>query len=84
MLENDNKGLSNKIIETIIDYELYNDSIFEYFYEIYKNSTFLYNDELRPILASDIQIMNKKDIQPKYPYLKGLSVEFYNGFENIG
>ena len=71
--------LSTRVIQIIYEYELFEKSNLEYYYELFRNREFLYDFSLRAVLLSDLENANKKDV-PKYPRIKDISAVFYEGF----
>ena len=70
------KSLKKEIHKIISMYNLN----FDGEYESYRNKEYLYNIKLEPVELSEIENINKKFTQPKYPNAKDLSSEFYKGF----
>ena len=76
------RNLKPAIILTIFLFNLFDKSSFCYHYEKYKTIDFLYNIELKPVISSSLQYIKTNLNLSKYPNVKNISREFYEGFEN--
>ena len=53
---------------------------FDVLYELYRSKDYIYNIKLEPIEYSELEKINEKIVQPKYPNAKDISSEFFKGF----
>lgn len=72
-----NSKFSDRIYQIIVDEKLYIPSIFQDYYQYYKNIVFLYDYELDHILAS--KIMEKQNKVPNL-HIQNATFDFYEGF----
>ena len=72
--------LISMIINYILDLNLFNPKSFDHFYNFYRERDYLYNILCEPILTSELGKNDREENEPKYPNMKEISKEFYEGF----
>ena len=72
--------LTSKIINYILDHNLFDPKSFDQFYNFYRDRDYLYNILHEPILTSELNKKDREEKEPKYRNMKELSNEFYEGF----
>ena len=67
---------------TINDFNLFDKRKFDNFYELHRNIDFVYDIQLNPVQASDLQKTNFNKEMIKYPNSKDITFLFYEGLGN--
>ena len=49
-------------------------------YELYREQDFIYDLCCQPVLTSELDKIKFNEVKPKYPNIKDISSEFYEGF----
>ncbi|KAK8894562.1 hypothetical protein M9Y10_022997 [Tritrichomonas musculus] len=78
--EDESNCLFSQVISYIKKHNLFDQKAFDRLYNIYRERDYLYNVVNEPILTSEIRQKDKKTNKPKYPNMKEISQEFYEGF----
>lgn len=72
--------LKSNIFRIINSFNLFNKLAFNLHYRNFKEIDFLYDIGLEPIISSALEIIKTNSNFTKYPKMKNISLEFYEGF----